>query len=324
MKFTGVFSLMMARRVFLLAAAATASAQPVHQTSELHIRGAVMHGHQISKARITPELEPVSDAKFMKKDYPDDRRPKPFHKFDYPFPTVQDSEDYDHDYVEDKNDDGGYWAAQMRYDKARNKMAKEMDEMKKALAKKEEERKELEAAKLREEQAEKEAEAAEAAENEADTHHDKAERTLQDVKKEVNASVDEVENEITDLEECKKQLKEAREKLKKHLEEKAAAEKAKLEKDANETKMEKDEVAAEATEAELEKKVQAEEQELKEAMAAYEAEKAKVDRTKADLAKAEEKLRALRGETEPAKSMAERPVAVFLAVLVSVACAFAH
>merc|ERR1719379_1068152 len=88
--------------------------------------------------RIVPALDPVDeeaphDQTFMKKDYPDDRRAKVFHKFDYPYPTVQDSEDYDKDYVEDKSDDGGYWLAQMKYDELKNILQKEQDQMKKAL-----------------------------------------------------------------------------------------------------------------------------------------------------------------------------------------------
>merc|ERR1719217_1074950 len=74
-------------------------------------------------AKIEPDLDPVSDKKFFTKDYPDDMRPQTLkqfnHKFGHPYPTVQDSDRYDKDYVEDSNNDAGYWDAQMRYDKAK-------------------------------------------------------------------------------------------------------------------------------------------------------------------------------------------------------------
>merc|ERR1719395_435676 len=107
--------------------------------------------------RIVPELDPVSSPKFMKQDYPDDRRAKVYHKFDYPYPTVQDGEDYDKDYVQDKNDDNGYWKAQMEYDRLKNILQTEMDQLKKALAKLMQERKELEDAIKREADSERRA-----------------------------------------------------------------------------------------------------------------------------------------------------------------------
>merc|ERR1719321_1162690 len=108
----------------------------------------------VANARIVPELQPVSDSKFMKQDYPDDRRPKVYHKFDYPYPTIQDGEDYDKDYVQDKNDDGGYWIAQMKYDELKNKLGKEQDELNAALQKLAKERAGLLAAIKREAEAE--------------------------------------------------------------------------------------------------------------------------------------------------------------------------
>merc|ERR1719313_737390 len=91
--------------------------------------------------RINPELDPVSDKKFFKKDYPDDARPAQYHHFDHPYPTIQDSDHYDKDYVKDENDDGGYWKAQMEYDAIRNKLTKEKEQLRRALAKEHEEEK---------------------------------------------------------------------------------------------------------------------------------------------------------------------------------------
>merc|ERR1719379_2454677 len=86
----------------------------------LGLKGLATAAAAENRHRINPELKPESHEKFFKKDYPDDRRPAVYHKFDYPYPTVQDSEDFDKDYTEDKNDDGGYWKTQMDYDKLKN------------------------------------------------------------------------------------------------------------------------------------------------------------------------------------------------------------
>merc|ERR1719321_2397542 len=140
-------------------------------------------GSQTGHLRINPELEPTSDKKFFGKDYPDDRRPLPIHEhkmFNHPYPTVQDSDRYDKDYVKDENDDGGYWKAQMEYDALKNKLAKEKKEMAAALAKEHEEQKEMDKAKAAEDAAEKAAKAAEEKEEDAakdrkqaDAKHDK-------------------------------------------------------------------------------------------------------------------------------------------------------
>merc|ERR1719321_2451957 len=135
-------------------------------------------GSQSGHLRINPELDPTSDKKFFSKDYPDDRRPPIYsheHKLmDYPYPTVQDSDRYDKDYVKDENDDGGYWKAQMEYDAMKNKLAKEQREYKEALAKAAREKAEMEKAKAAHEAAmAKEAAAAEE-EHKADAAHDKA------------------------------------------------------------------------------------------------------------------------------------------------------
>merc|ERR1719387_2020620 len=107
--------------------------------------------------KIEPELDPTSDKKFFGKDYPDDHRPGmyPGHKFSHPYPAVQDSDRYDKDYVEDSNDDGGYWKAQMRYDRAKNNVMKERNEVAEALKKLKKEEKDVDMAKAAEAGAEK-------------------------------------------------------------------------------------------------------------------------------------------------------------------------
>merc|ERR1719240_1186518 len=248
--------------------------------------------------RINPELDPTSDKKFFGKDYPDDHRPPVYaHEkkiFSHPYPTVQDSDRYDKDYVKDENDDGGYWKAQMEYDALKNKLAKEKKEMAKALAKEHEEEKEFGAAQAAEEAAEKKAEAAEkkeeAAENErqdADAKHDK----IQDY---LDEATDEVEKEVKDLEDCKKQLQEAKAKLKALLAEKDAADKKKGDSDAAETAAEEKEKAAEKTAAEFLKEYNKEKDEQAAALHDVEKEKADVKRAEENLAKQAENLRKYR------------------------------
>merc|ERR1719183_1391918 len=74
---------------------------------------------KIAKAKITPELEPVSDKKFFdgkRADYSTDERARRPDDFRYPFPVIQADREYDTDYVKDDNTDDGYYAAQMEYD----------------------------------------------------------------------------------------------------------------------------------------------------------------------------------------------------------------
>jgi len=131
----------------------------------------------LATAKIEPDLDPVSHKKFFYKDYPDDMRPRVIdalptephiHKFGFPYPTVQDSDHYDKDYVEDANNDKGYWSAQMRYDTAKMKYLKQQKEVDKALALMKKEQVDVDKAIDAEKKAEKKAIAKEAEENHAD------------------------------------------------------------------------------------------------------------------------------------------------------------
>jgi hypothetical protein len=80
----------------------------------------------VPAASITPKLEPKSHDKFFDHDYPDDHRAvEPPHAWQHPYPIVQDSEDYDLDFVKDENSDGGEWKVQQDYDNLRGKLAAE-------------------------------------------------------------------------------------------------------------------------------------------------------------------------------------------------------
>merc|ERR1740130_1131929 len=101
-------------------------------------------------AVISPPLDTTSDKTFDK-DYPLDARPKVdvFH-FRHPYPVVQDSDDFDKDFVKDENSDNGSYKAQMEYDRLRHKLAKEKADLAKALKAKTSAEKELEDAMKRE------------------------------------------------------------------------------------------------------------------------------------------------------------------------------
>lgn len=73
--------------------------------------------------RIVPALEePADDHHFFKHDYPRDRQPVMEDKWSHPFPIVQDTDDYEKDYVKDENSDGGRWKLDMEYNTLRSRL----------------------------------------------------------------------------------------------------------------------------------------------------------------------------------------------------------
>jgi hypothetical protein len=201
---------------------------------------------------ISPTLEPESSKKFFGKDYPADHRPKvDVLHFKHPYPIVQDSGDYDKDFIKDENADNGHWKAQQEYDRLRHKLLKEKKEAQDALEKRRKEEADLKRAM---EQHKKNLE-------KAKLEDDKKKAATADVKKDlvdkdaqreksagwnwpgwnwgwpdwkwswpssttaapptaaaggtgISEATKEVEQEVKSLEECKKELEAAREKLK--------------------------------------------------------------------------------------------------------------
>lgn len=102
--------------------------------------------------KIEPKLVPKSDRVFFGHDYPDDIDPLHAKKteFSHPYPAVQDTDEYDKDYVKDENNDNGEWKAQMDYDLLRTKVARQKDDLEKAKDAEREMQKKLEEAKKRE------------------------------------------------------------------------------------------------------------------------------------------------------------------------------
>jgi len=182
-------------------------------------------------------LEPTSDKKFFREDYTWDKRPTAdkHYVFDHPYPAVQDSGDFDRDFVKDENSDGGKWEAQMEYDTLRSKIRAEKEKL----------------GKLKQNM-EKEYEHYQQSKQGAESNHDEVAKAKKDVDaakrgaeeavKKVNdleggsqadgtktggaigRAIGDVNKEMDDLEKCKEALSQAKEKLKKLLKQRAADE----------------------------------------------------------------------------------------------------
>jgi len=171
---------------------------------------------------LSPSLEPESHDKFFDHDYPDDQRVE-MHKgfaFQHPYPVLQDSEDYDKDYTKDENSDGGQWKAQTAYDTLRAKKSAKVLAAQRAWANEASLEKELEDAKKSRDakaeaaaKAKADADAATAAATAAEAKA-KALSSGDAMKSEIDSTVAEVETDVTTLEDCKKHLADAKEKLK--------------------------------------------------------------------------------------------------------------
>lgn len=246
-------------------------------------------GQVDSTNEISPNLRPKSDKKFFGRDYPDDLRPGRIHKFDHPYPTVQDSEDYDKDYVKDENNEKGEWQAQMDYDMLKNKLMKEKAQLKVAKQKMDQEKLEQQAAAEREK-------AAEAASNAAEANVKDAQKALEDVDdvSGVSGASQKVEKETDDLKKCEEELAKAKADLNKVLAEVAQAQ-AKADAAAAAADIAEDESeAAEERESEWEKKVKSEKEELAKARKAYEKKLAEFNALKKQLDVAASKLQVVR------------------------------
>jgi len=252
-----------------------------------------MRGHVESVDEISPELRPKSDKKFFGRDYPDDLRPGRVHKFDHPYPTVQDSEDYDRDFVRDENSEKGEWSAQMDYDMLKNKLMKEKAQLRVAKEKMDEEKLEWQGAAERER-------AAEAASNAAEANARDAQKALENVGdvSGVSGVSEKVEDEIDDLKKCEQELAKAKAELNKVMDEvaqaRAKADAAAADADVAEDKSE----AAEKRESEWEEKVKTETEQVAKARNAYEKKLAEFKALEKQLDVAAHKLKAVRNKED--------------------------
>jgi len=186
--------------------------------------GGVANNQALRGDPISPSLHPADHGKFFDKDYPDDLRPKVINEFDHPYPTVQDSHDYDKDYVKDENNDKGEWSAQMEYDRLKNKLARDMGDVKKAKAKMDEEEWEYRQVQDYEKNAEANAQKAEADSAAAAGNAADKEGAAGDSAGAISAESGEVEKETDDLKKCEEALGKAKGALKNLEKEMAEAE----------------------------------------------------------------------------------------------------
>lgn len=288
-----------------------------------HVEGT----HTASKERssVSPAVE-QGDKKFFGKDYPYDKRPAvDVLHFNHPYPVVQDSGDFDADYVKDENHDDGSWAAQTEYDRLRHKLRKEKADIAKALHKKANAEKELQEAMQRRQEARKthenEVARVRAANKAKDLAKAKREAARAAADKQVpdgtgqNAEPEEEEEQIpggtfspgdvkvaTDgvqkamdsLEDCKKELQAARERLKKLMEElKEKHQKQDATQAAADTAVARQKDLAAGSEL-ASKKVKTEYEEYMKARNEYLAQQAAVAKMEQDLKSAAAKVKAVR------------------------------
>jgi len=194
-----------------------------------HAHAAVQRLGQAKADRITPALEHQSSKKFDQ-DFPLDKRAAvdEHYKFGHPYPTVQDSSDFDSDFVKDENSDGGVWDAQMKYDLLRAKIQKAKAKLAKLKTKMETEYDEwmhakkdasdvdaaLESARKDAELARNAAEAAAKRVNDLEGHSQNGGTGVGGA---IGEAIGDVKKEMQDLQNCKEALAKAREALKKVL-----------------------------------------------------------------------------------------------------------
>lgn len=238
---------------------------------------------------IEPELDPETH-KEWEKDYPIDvnhRLPLKLKK--QPYPSVQEADTFDKDYVKDENNnkmDKKTWDEQLAYGKKVSDAAEDVDKLKNKLKDLE---KELEDAKKKESEEEQEYEDAKKDVGDAPVHEEKDFGEVPDV------STKEVEKEVGDLEKCKEELRKAKEELERL--EKEAQEAHLVEEKAENVKVDavQFERVAEEKHEEAVKKVEEEKTEYDKAVRTHAEEAAILEKMEMELKEAEEKLRKFRG-----------------------------
>lgn len=274
------------------------------------------------QAHISPKLEPESSDKFFKKDYPADKRPKadPFH-FHHPYPVVQDSSEYDADFIKDENSDNGNWKAQETYDRLRAKLAKEKRDLAKALQKKTQEEKDLEAARRRHQKEKQDADEARKKAEKIGKDHEKARKAESEEEKrrseekkrkessgesaadkpapkrkviDVDGQTKKTQGAMDHLEDCKKELAKARAQLKDMMKELEAAKAAQNAANAELDEAMQKELSMREKHAMQKKEVKSEHDEYLAAKDAYLKQQALVEKMEADLKAAAAKVKAMR------------------------------
>jgi len=272
------------------------------------------------KSAVSPEVS--------KDTYQYDKRPKvDVLHFKHPYPVVQDSDEFDKDFVKDENSDDGSFKAQSEYDRLRHKLLKEKADVAAALKAKDQAEKELREAVKRKEEAEEHKKKLQKENEEEKKRNEEKEKKEKEgsvsgsagkpkaeVKKEVvvsvpdsektpggvaapaqvDASVTDVKRAMDALDECKKELEEARQRLKGLMKE---LEEAKVQQKETEASLETASERVESLEggqAAADKASEKEKQEYLAAKKEYEEQQAVLEKMEADIKVAAEKVKALR------------------------------
>jgi len=191
-------------------------------------------GTALTHGRVSPKLDPASDQVFFRADYPTDSDASDHEPpaFTHPYPALQDSNNYDADYVKDENGDDGEWKAQMNYDLYRSRIVKRREykqhkqqTMEKILQELEEARKRYADAKQATDETKKDLDSSIKDQGSAKDRYRKLAAgggSHSDIMRskdsaDVEAAMEDVKREMRHLEKCRKQLGVARAKLKKLL-----------------------------------------------------------------------------------------------------------
>lgn len=252
---------------------------------------------------MSPQLDPKSDTKFFGKDYPHDKSPSASGlKFDHPYPHVQDSGDFEKDYVKDENGDSGAWKSQMEYDTLRGKLRQEKKNAQEALAEEKKQQEELDKVIREKEEAYQKIEDTKDKADKIEKEQEAAEHASEEAKKKQPDlpadAADDTQKAITNLEDCKEQLRKARSELSALLSGLADAKKAEEAKEKLVDERGESVTVAENAVKAAEKKVSQEDTELQSAEQDYEAQKEKTDKLQADLKAAAKKVQAYRQKAD--------------------------
>jgi len=214
-----------------------------------HAPALALHSQKVAgtseQTKTSPDLDPASHKQFFKKDYPDDLRTPPVHRFSFPFPAVQDSEDYDKDFVKDENSDGGEWKAQQEYDQLKSKLRKQEEDLLKYKLKKGQDEHDLSTAINDEADTEKRVKDAEDKTAAQEAKLEAARKDLDTATDYVPGFTHSIDDAVAHLKECEEELERARANLRSLTAQRDQA--LKRNKDADEARKvaEKEEVAAE-------------------------------------------------------------------------------
>lgn len=270
--------------------------------------GALHGAHRgVGRAWPSPPLDPEGDRHFFRHDYPRDESPRVGDDhWNNPFPLVQDTNDFDKDYVKDENSDAGQWNLQMTYDVLRGHLTAARSAARNASDASDSDARELEALRRREAKARAKVVAALEAKRAAKQVQDEAEarrarelggREVSDA--ELERQRRKVEEQEAQLKYCEKGLAEARAKLKQLQERRVKLEDEAREAAAGEEAAEEEQLEKEQTEAEFEEQATSAEKNYTESRLRHDKALAALNRTERAVDASEAKLRRFRQKEDP-------------------------